>query len=635
MKQAVILAGGKGTRLRERLGDLPKPLIDIVGIPLLERQILLLKKYHFQEILILVNYASEKIIEFCNSKNNWGLKINCIDDGQPLGTAGATLKIFDLLEHEFLVMYGDTMLEVDLDKFHEYHLSNHETVATLFLHPNDHPQDSDIVEIDDSGNILHFHNYPHEQGKYFPNLVNAALYWIKKDGIAKWRNNQVQIDFAKDLFPLMLSNGLCLRGYNSIEYIKDTGTPRRLDKVCEDFISGKISKYSLHNKQKAVFIDRDGTLNKEVDQLNHPNQLELIPGSDIAIKNLNKSEYINCIITNQPVIARGECTVSVLKTIHNKMETLLGENGAYINRIYYCPHHPDSGFEGEIKHFKINCSCRKPSIGMIQSAVKDLNIDLNDSWFIGDTTTDILTAKRAGLKSILVETGYAGLDYKYWVLPDFIVPNLERAVNFILNGYPSLLNYCKTLINEKVVKDFIIVGGLSRSGKSTFSNILKYLLQEKGKKVHVISLDRWLKSEKDRTEGVVGRYDIEAFLSFIFKIQNSENGSSLFHLPGYHKLQKESKKLVETIEYSKGDIIIIEGTIALQIEYLTGLSKHKFFITINEKSRKERVINEYLMRGFTSELANEIYINRQIDEAPFILKSSDSAIIVDMTTFIN
>ena len=119
MKQAIILAGGKGTRLRERLGDLPKPLIDIGGRPLLEHQILLLKKYDFQEVLILVNYASERIIEFCNSKNNWGLKITCIDDGEPMGTAGATLKIFNFLAYEFLVMYGDTMLEVDLDKFYE------------------------------------------------------------------------------------------------------------------------------------------------------------------------------------------------------------------------------------------------------------------------------------------------------------------------------------------------------------------------------------------------------------------------------------------------------------------------------------------------------------------------------------
>jgi histidinol-phosphate phosphatase family protein len=633
MKQAIILAGGKGTRLRERLGDLPKPLIDIGGRPLLEHQILLLKKYDFQEVLILVNYASERIIEFCNSKNNWGLKITCIDDGQPMGTAGATLKIFNFLAYEFLVMYGDTMLEVDLDKFYEYHSSKQEAVATLFLHPNDHPQDSDIVEMDDLGKILHFHNYPHESGKYLPNLVNAALYWIKKDGMAKWRDNQKPIDFAKDLFPLMLSNNYYLRGYNSIEYIKDTGTPNRLDKVCEDLESGKITKSSLNVKHNAVFIDRDGTLNKEVNHLNHVDQFELIPGAALGIKNLNNSEYINCIITNQPVIARGECSVFDLKKIHNKMETTLGKNGAYINRIYYCPHHPDLGFKGELKHYKINCSCRKPLIGMIDNAVNDLNIDLTKSWFIGDSSTDMLTARRAGLKSILVETGYAGLDQKYWVTPDFIVPNLERAVNFILQVYPKLLNYCSRLLSGYTGGDFIVVGGLSRSGKSTFANVLKYLLQGKGKKAHVISIDRWLKSDNDRTEGVLGRYDIDTFLSFIKNIKNTGIVSSIYHLPGYHKLRKEKKEFVETMEYSKNDVMIIEGNIALQIEYIASLSRQKFLITLNEESRKERVIKEYLIRGLTSELANNIYVNRQTDESPFILKNDDGVISVNMTEF--
>jgi histidinol-phosphate phosphatase family protein len=633
MKQAVILAGGKGTRLRERLGDLPKPLIDICGMPLLERQILLLKKYNFQEILILVNYASEKIIQFCNSKENWGLKIKCIKDGLPMGTAGATLKIFDLLSQEFLVMYGDTMLEVDLDRFYEYHQSNQEAVATLFLHPNDHPQDSDIVEIDESGKILHFHSYPHEQGKYLPNLVNAALYWIKKEGIAKWHDNQKQIDFAKDLFPLMLSNNYYLRGYNSIEYIKDTGTPNRLDKVCDDLKNGKIERSSLQYEHRAVFIDRDGTINKEVNHLKHNEQFELISGAALAIKNLNKSEYINCVITNQPVIARGECSVSELKKIHNKMETQLGENGAYVNKIYYCPHHPDSGFEGEVKKYKINCTCRKPLTGMIDNAVKELNIDLKESWFIGDSSTDMLTAKRAGLKSILVETGYAGLDQKYWVLPDFIVPNLERAVNFILKIYPALWNYCSFLLNETVLENFIIVGGLSRSGKSTFANILKYFLQKKGKIVHVISLDRWLKNEKDRTEGVLGRYDIDSFVSFVKNIKNSTSVSSIYHLPSYDKLRKERIEFAETIEITKNNIIIIEGTIALQIEYIVNLSKLKYLIKINEELRKVRVINEYLMRGFLLEKANEIYNDRQIDENPFILKIADGVINVDMTPF--
>jgi len=633
LKQAIILAGGKGTRLRERLGDLPKPLIDICGVPLLEHQILLLKKFHFEEIIILVNYKSEKILDFCKSKNNWGLNIKCIDDGNPLGTAGATLKIFDLLSEEFLVMYGDTMLDVDLNRFYEFHCSDSKSMATLLLHPNDHPYDSDIIEIKENGNIIKFHNYPHEDGNYIPNLVNAALYWVKKIGIKKWKDNQKNIDFAKDLFPLMLSENMCLKGYNSIEYIKDCGTPSRLDRVCLDYKSGKIEQSSLKYKHKAVFLDRDGTINKEVNHLNNHNQFELLSNASVAIQKLNKSEYLTCVITNQPVIARGELTISGLIKIHNKMETLLGKNGAYINRIYYCPHHPDSGYDGEIAELKINCTCRKPMPGLIERAAEELNIDLNNSWLIGDSTSDIETAKRKGITSILVETGYAGLDQKYWAVPDFIVPDLNFGVDFILNIYPKYINICSEYTEKIGYSDLVFIGGLSRSGKSTFASVLKKTLQLVGKNAHVLSLDRWLKNIENRTEGVIGRYDIDGFRNFIQCILENKENNQILSLPGYHKLKNQRFDSVETIEYKNGDILIIEGTIALNLDAINYSSSINFYVSINEEIRKERVLKEYLLRGNSNEKALEIYNKRHIDETPMIIASSSKGILIDSTQF--
>jgi histidinol-phosphate phosphatase family protein len=442
VKQAVILAGGKGTRLKERLWGLPKPLIDVCGTPLLEHQINLLKSQNFDNVLILVNYESEKIVEFCKSKNNWGINILCIDDGEPLGTAGAILRVYDLLQSEFLVVYGDTMLNVDLNRFYEYHNQNQSSAATLFLHPNDHPSDSDLVEIDVNGIVIGFHPYPHDSSKFYPNLVNAALYWIRKEWLSNWKDNKDMLDFGKNLFPEMLNKNFTIRGYNSIEYIKDGGTPTRLDKISRDYLSGKIQKSSLSYTQKAIFLDRDGTINKEVHHLNKLDNFELLPRVASAIKSLNESDYLTCVITNQPVIARGDCSLTDLIQIHNKMETLIGFEGAFVDRIYYCPHHPDKGFVGEIDEFKIDCNCRKPKIGLVNSAVKELNISRDLSWLIGDTSTDILTAKNASLKSILVETGYAGLDQKYLVLPDFIVPDLSSAASFILDIYPKLYDYC-------------------------------------------------------------------------------------------------------------------------------------------------------------------------------------------------
>ena len=290
MRQVVILAGGEGTRLRERIADLPKPLVDICGVPLLERQILLAQGHGFTDILILVSHGAPRIADFCAAKNNWGLSLQCIDDGQPRGTAGATLAAFDRLADEFLVMYGDTMLDVDLMRFYTFHARSPEAAATLFVHPNDHPADSDLVEMDEEDRITAFHPYPHDPGRNYGNLVNAALFWVNKAALGRWREAAEMRDFGKHLFPAMLRDDLILRGYRSPEYIKDVGTPERLDRVCADLRTGRIARRSLLRPQPMVFLDRDGTINREVDHLRDPRQLELLPGAAQAIRRLNASD---------------------------------------------------------------------------------------------------------------------------------------------------------------------------------------------------------------------------------------------------------------------------------------------------------------------------------------------------------
>jgi NDP-sugar pyrophosphorylase family protein len=121
MRQAVILAGGKGTRLAARLNGRPKPLVDVLGAPLLERQIEQLKSAGVTHVLVLVNHMAEQIEAFCASRDNWGLNIDLIDDGAPRGTAGAVFRAFDALEDEFLVIYGDTLFEIDFQRFLDFH----------------------------------------------------------------------------------------------------------------------------------------------------------------------------------------------------------------------------------------------------------------------------------------------------------------------------------------------------------------------------------------------------------------------------------------------------------------------------------------------------------------------------------
>jgi histidinol-phosphate phosphatase family protein len=180
-------------------------------------------------------------------------------------------------------------------------------------------------------------------------------------------------------------------------------------------------------------MDRDGTLVRDIDLLHRIEDLELLPFSAGAIKKINESEYLSFLITNQPVVARNLCDISMIKHIHDKLETLLGREGAYLNDIYFCPHHPDKGYPDENPDFKVDCDCRKPKTGMISKAVKDYNVDVESSWFVGDMTADIQTGKNAGMKTVLVRTGRGGDDGKFEVTPDYIFDNIEEAVNFILS----------------------------------------------------------------------------------------------------------------------------------------------------------------------------------------------------------
>ncbi len=178
---------------------------------------------------------------------------------------------------------------------------------------------------------------------------------------------------------------------------------------------------------KAVFLDRDGVINREVDVLRSIKQLKLLPAAAKAVRKINKIGFLAVILTNQPVIARGWLTEKEMDKIHEVLIKRLDKKSAKIDAIYYCPHHPNAN----LKKYRLKCSCRKPNTGLIKKAAKELKIDIKKSFMVGDRTADILAGKRAGLKTILVKTGYAGKDGKYKVRPDFTAKNISGAVEII------------------------------------------------------------------------------------------------------------------------------------------------------------------------------------------------------------
>lgn len=411
--KVVLMAGGRGTRISELFPDIPKPLIPIQNIPVLEREIISLRNQGFTDLIITVGYMAEKIQNCFGTGEKWGVKIEYFVETNPLGNAGA-LFFLDLQE-DFLLLNADAVFDVDFNRMIEYHKEKGGLV-TLFTHPNSHPYDSGLIISADSGEVLKWLAKEDERPQFYKNRVNAGLHVISPEILKKSNirlkdigktdeNGKIcKIDLDRDILKPLCATGKMFC-YDSPEYVKDMGIPERYYSVCDDFKRGVVQAKNLKNKQKAIFLDRDGTINKYVGFLRDVKELTLLPDAIEAIKLINTSDYLAIVVTNQPVIARGEVTWKGLEEIHNKMETELGKQGAYLDKIYFCPHHPHGGYVGEIPELKFECDCRKPKPGMLFKAAEELNIDLSKSYMIGDSDTDVQAGEAAGCKSIKIEEG--------------------------------------------------------------------------------------------------------------------------------------------------------------------------------------------------------------------------------------
>ena len=408
------MAGGRGTRIAELFPDIPKPLIPVDGMPILEREIRSLASQGFKDIILTVGYLADKIIAYFGDGSWLGVKIDYFVEKTPLGNAGALFQLKDKIGDEpFFLLNADAAFDVDFNRMLDFH-KKHGALVTLFTHPNSHPYDSGLIIADKNGHVEKWLSKEDERPQWYNNRVNAGLHVIDPKVLELSLKN-LEIDpstgYPKGKVDLdrQILKPLCGTGkmfcYDSPEYVKDMGTPERFHQVEADYKNGVVQAKNLHNKQKAIFLDRDGTINKYVGFLRNIDDFELIEGVSEAIKLINQSGYLAIVVTNQPVIARGEVTWDELHEIHKKMETLLGKDGAYIDGVYICPHHPDKGFEGERPEYKFDCDCRKPKPGLFLQATRDFNINLPQSYMIGDGNRDIEVCDNIELKgAFLLET---------------------------------------------------------------------------------------------------------------------------------------------------------------------------------------------------------------------------------------
>ncbi|TNE29431.1 MAG: HAD-IIIA family hydrolase [Bacteroidetes bacterium] len=611
LKHAVILAGGKGTRLSEIRQDVPKPMMPVDGKPLLQYQLEMCAAQGIERVTLLVNHLKDSIIEHFGTSFQ-GVTIDYYEEESPMGTVGGVKAIEDRIEEDFLVLYGDVMMEMDLHRLYQFHLDKN-SEATLVVHPNDHPYDSDLVELNPNDEVTAFLSKPHADGLRYHNCVNAAAYVFSPSVLSRLESG-VKADFGKDIFPSWVGE-VRMYGYSTTEYLKDMGTPDRLARVEGDVKSGKVARRSLTHPQKCIFLDRDGVLNYDTDLIDKPEDLELYPWTAPSLQKINRSDYLSVVTTNQSVVARGMTDEAGLAEIHKKMETELGEQHAFVDAIYYCPHHPHGGYEGERPEYKIDCDCRKPKPGMIMKAAKRFNIDLRQSWMIGDSSRDIESGKAAGVRTIALRTGHGGISLN--ARPDFHFDNLEDAVHFILtNPFEEHFARIRKLIAHTRKTPLVIgVGGQSRSGKTSFVSDMMYRLAQSGIQSIRLPLDQWIRPKSDRTpeENVYHNFrvdkmkeDIKVFLS----------GASI-QIPGYADHPQRMAFSIHA-KWSGEPIVFVEGVPALVDEEMASIYDYKVFVEVDEEKRRTRFNRLYEWKGKTASEIEDLYALRMRGEYEII-----------------
>mgnify|MGYP004526442437 FL=1 len=437
--KAVIMAGGMGTRIQSVRADIPKPMIEICGKPILRYQIENLRVCGITDITLVTGHLGDVIREYFGDGDGFGVRISYFEERTPLGTAGALVKMLPenadtsccpaVLDGDFLLLCGDVIFDIDFSRFISFHRSK-DAYASLMAHPNGHPYDSSLLVTEilppqvpgenpvETSRVTEWLSKEDARGGC-RNLVNAGIEIVSPELLRLAMRNFVprhpespdKIDLDRDILKPGISTGRIF-AYRTPEYIKDMGTPDRYYETEADVKSGKVRARNLSRKQRAVFLDRDGTINRKNGFITSPDQFMLIDGAAAAIRKINRSGYLAVVITNQPVIARGECTFGELEEIHGKMESELGKEGAYVDAVYFCPHHPDRGFPGERAEYKTECDCRKPKPGLILRAAADLNIDLSLSFMVGDSRNDVLAGENAGCgRSVQLEDGYTLADF--------------------------------------------------------------------------------------------------------------------------------------------------------------------------------------------------------------------------------
>ncbi len=378
--QAVILAGGRGTRLSPITNNIPKPMIEFHGKPFLEYLIEMLKRQGFTRILLLLGYLPEVIQNYFKDGGKWGIIIEYSTSPVENETSTRIRLAKHSIDPIFLLMYCDNYWPMQFDDLWErYVLANVQAQFVVYSNTDGYTRDN--LRIDNDGYIILY-----DKNRTIPNLsgVDIGFVILKRSLIDMLTNDNVSFENA--VYPKLVENHQ-LKAYITDHRYYSVGSHDRLP-LTDKFLAN----------DPAIFLDRDGVLNKKMARAQYVcswDEWEWMPGAKEALRLLKEAGYKVFVITNQPGIARGSMSEFALNKIHGKMKKEVAEGGGRIDAIYYCPHGWDDG-----------CDCRKPKPGMLFMAQKDFHLDLTKTIFIGDDERDEMAGRAAGCPTILVNDNY-------------------------------------------------------------------------------------------------------------------------------------------------------------------------------------------------------------------------------------
>ena len=384
INQAVIFAGGYGKRLAPFTDTNPKPMYPIEGKPYIEHLILQIKSFGISEVVMLLGYLPEKIMDYLGDGSKYGMTFHFVVTDVECETEKRILAANDLLQEHFLMMYCDNYCPVDYERLVDDYFTNNALIQ-ITAYANRDGYTKNNLKIAEDGQVVNYDKKRLSEGLQEVDIgyaiINKSVLNLTDDE----NNNFEAIVYPQVVLQERMYATITEHRYYSI------GSFERIE----------LTKAFFKN-QKFVFLDRDGTLNVRPPKacyVEKPEDFVWLEGAKEAVKKLNDNGYLVILISNQPGIARGNLTEKTLEEIHEKMKSDLERIGAHIDAIYYCPHNWDDG-----------CFCRKPKPGMLYMAQRDYSLNLTKGFLIGDDERDIEAGESARVKSILVNDEYTVLN---------------------------------------------------------------------------------------------------------------------------------------------------------------------------------------------------------------------------------